>query len=222
MQNGFPGQAILQVGERESLALAKNSCVVQFMSSTAGTQVALQTNADIPNTVDGYYNDLITFSSVYTYAAWRAALADKTFFLRPIGDLQQLAQAKRARLTGYQFRAFDFTDPAADLGPSFRGVETGGWQPNFFRPVIQISDNNVITGQMKSGYFQQFTGAKNFGDLSIGLPLPLCQDANAFMNDGTGGISNINIYAPCGRITGTDSVQAYPVLCTLYFILNEI
>lgn len=213
--------SVFQVGERTSLALARNSCVVQFMSSTAAVrQIAQQTNADIAPTVDGYYNDLVAFSAVaYTYATWAAALNGDTFWLRPISDLTRLSSAKRARLTGYQFRAYDFSATAATTGNGVIGQEVGGWQPNFARFQIQTGNNeSVITGDIKGIYFP----GTNAGDQSIGLSVPFCADTNLFMNDGTGGVANFAVYAPCGKITGVDSVQAYPVLATLYFVLNEI
>lgn len=220
---------VLDVGSRTSLSYARNAVVVEFMSTTAGVPLAQQTFADVTNTMSGYYSMLQTYAATYTFGGWQTALSDGTFNLRCISDMQTLRGAKSIRLTRIQFRCYDFTEAneSDPLAPPFSGVETGGWQPNFFRPRVKINEKVVMFGGGAGfGFFDAKQQERNYADQTIGFDLPYCEEPNYQAIDlGMNGISSIDIWAACGRILSTGGegeIQNYPVKCSLAFVIQEI
>ncbi len=201
------------------IAQGYNVTVIHYASSLHDRG---QENADIDNTINGYYQNLLDFAAVpYTFATWQDALNDGfTFDLRPLTPTDSLNAVQSARLIEARFRCYDFTLPDDNnpLAPPFSGVATGGWQPNWFRPKLYIRKNPVVWTDSTKTYF-----GTNAGDASMGVhELPYCIDGDFQL--AASQISQVGVWAPCGRITSNDgdgTIQAYPIVATLYFVLID-
>ncbi len=84
---------------------------------------------------------------------------------------------------------------------------TGNWQPNFFRPVLNINGDNIL-GNTNSSFFT----ANNLGDRSIGFGFPFEQTFNSYFD----AISNIEIYAIAGKVNiPALTLQRFFITCEL-------
>jgi hypothetical protein len=134
-------------------------------------------------------------------------------YLRPVSDLSELFKGQKVFCESIKFFGYDLInedsatqDAAVNTvifdsrtalnsyvqANGFNTILPTSWQPNFFRPTVRINDRDVITGISKSNYGNK----QNIGDMSIGLPIPYCQEVNRELGE----VKSINAYAQLAQI----------------------
>lgn len=169
--------------------------------------------------------------------------------LRPLSSLNKLFVKRCAHLVSMEFNAVEATtdppgadqdaptvqaildsvDPSAAtfsnarayMQPRFRRSVMGGWQPNWFRPVIRIDGKSIIfdaLSQVAESISQSPTGA-NRGDMSVGLLLPYCWKGDIRL-----GViqQSIEVFAAAYQyIDDTSMYQRYPIDCEMVIYLED-
>lgn len=198
-------------------ARASNSCVVHFASSIHGDSQAF---GDVADTVTGYYDTLVAFSTTYTAAQWDARInGGHDFMLRRLTPIVRLGDLDSVRLLKCRITCLDGTsDPDSPVlsGP-FPGVEIGGWQPNWCRPKIFINGQPILFGDPTQMYWPTHKGDQSMGVYEF----PVCIEGDYQCKPKQGKISDIDVWCPAGRILDSDTIQQYPVRATLEFVLED-
>lgn len=207
---------------------------VLFMSTTANSTELLTPSTFIPNTSDGYLTELERLgqagTSVGTSKSDNVGNNPYSINQRCLSDQSSLLNGPNVLLRKIEWFAYDTTLNPAGTGQTQSvitkivnskttddilaqsGYKNGmmpiAYQPNYFRPELYINGINVLEGLASSDYGTK----KNLGDLSIGLPLPYCEDFNSEV-----GIINqpITSYAQVAQlvdVAGVPYYQRYPVL----------
>jgi hypothetical protein len=213
-----------------------DTVLAMFMSSTEYT--APFTDTHITNEYYGYYNELLATGQASTTGPGTPTLQASPYptLLRPVTDLNPIYSAQRVFLESLEYYAYDptltgaagqeaavisaiYASKATDdayLQSFYRNGLIANFQPNFFRPIFSIDDQNVFTGIQSSN----FGNKNNKGDLSIGLPLNKCFE---FYRDYSK-VKRIRAYGGCSQIvdvSGTKYYQRYPILCLATFWLGS-
>lgn len=164
--------------------------------------------------------------------------------LRPLSDLRSLIGRRNVRLISIVFQAYDmmtlggtgqdattnstvtnsvtpgspgYSPNNAYMQSRFRGAVVGGWQPNWFRPRIQVDGRSIFLRTMEVTNL----GTRK-GDLSIGLTLPWCWRGDCDIGPINSGIE---VFAGAWqRIdNGGGNIQylRYAIDCELAFIVDD-
>lgn len=121
--------------------------------------------------------------------------------LRPMNNMDFLAQAKQVVVVGLDFRAYDHRLPGGTDGQSaatyteidnsisgsnlaywasrFRGGQMGDWLNNWFRPSFRIGGLDLLRDLNTSNWGKDASGnpaTPNLADQSVGWPLPYSFD----------------------------------------------
>ncbi|MBL7997034.1 MAG: hypothetical protein JNL32_00210 [Candidatus Kapabacteria bacterium] len=151
------------------------------------TQTGNITNGDVTDDVEGMFTHFEAFTTTKTQAQMNTLVGSGSFGrLRCNRRMRSLAQYREVFITRLRFRvddawigngsdinvktAFDTSLSSATDGyvqSRFRHGETGGWNPNFFRPIVQAGADTVIGGNETNNY-----DTLHKGDLSVGMYLP--------------------------------------------------
>jgi hypothetical protein len=192
--------------------------------STVETNVP-QTDAWIPNTPLGYYQEL---EKVGVEVATPLSINNPQAKLRPVVDMSVLYNCEEVILKTLSFHCLD----VKKIGSEIQNAETNtaitnslssnnnalvqtrfinsvppDWQPNFFRPKCMV-DNVDILGNFASK--TNFGVGNNAGDLSIGMPLPLSYEFYQQAKN----IQNMEIYGLCYQyIPSTNLFKRYAIVC---------
>lgn len=113
--------------------------------------------------------------------------------LRPVTDTSIIYEAQKVLVESIEFFAYDLKNANSETQDSnvvtaiidsrtannayaqntmFNTLINVNWQPNFFRPSVRINDVDLFQGIQSS----QYGNHRNKGDLSIGMPIPMCRD----------------------------------------------
>ncbi len=155
-------------------------------------------------------------------------------YLRPVTDLSEILKAQKVLVEKVEFYAYDTMkeDSAYQDSEAFvtmidsRSANKSYPQsyslnspapvflPNFFRPQVRINNIDLIKGLQSSNYGTK----RNQGDMSIGLPVPVCIDVYREF----GRVTDIQTFAQMVQIIPNSSpqqwmAQRYAIQCIIYF-----
>lgn len=190
-------------------------------------------NPTITDTPSGYLTELEKLGqSANGVGTPEYAVSPYTTEMRAVTDLTPLLNCQSAYLHTIEYFAYDVTQLGATgqngvvtqaiydskttneiyaLSQFLNGMMPINWQPNFFRPKFAINTNNMIEGISATN-----TGNKNNqGDLSIGLPLPICFSIQREV----GKVTDIKSYGQVAQYINADGGKflRYPIMCVATF-----